>query len=180
MKINVILAILVVALGYMTCKNLKKTTAPQDPAMAGAPASQNNTLPLQTQAPPQMVVVPIEKLPPATASRKAYLSTGWWRIPMAYQPNDSTVHLHYQSKWLRFREDQTFDILINNKVADTGRWNYDETKNDIYLSCNDPYINNTWRVMEKGFIMIWKGNTDINVTGIQVRLEGVNTPPPDN
>ncbi|MBK8554803.1 MAG: hypothetical protein IPL65_03055 [Lewinellaceae bacterium] len=127
---------------------------------------------------PDHVDVPIDALPPATASHRAYLSTGWWHLNMAYQPSDTLVHLNYQSKWLRFREDQTFDILINNKVVDSGRWNWDEKKNEIYLSCHDPYINNTWEVIDKGFVMIWKGNTDLNVTGIQIRVAGSRTPPP--
>jgi hypothetical protein len=135
---------------------------------------------MQHGQPPAMVIVPIDALPPASASRRAYLSTGWWHLNMAFQPSDTLVHENYQHKWLRFREDQTFDILIKNKVVDTGRWNWDESKNEIYLSCKDPYVNNTWQVMDKGFVMIWKGNTALNVTGIQVRVIGSKTAPPEH
>jgi hypothetical protein len=201
MKINILLGILVIAAGYLTCKNLQKTTATPnaEPAPAVNAVSANQSKASQWHAsyyvegenpdtaytmqhgqPPAMVIVPIDALPPASASRRAYLSTGWWHLNMAFQPSDTLVHENYQHKWLRFREDQTFDILIKNKVVDTGRWNWDESKNEIYLSCKDPYVNNTWQVMDKGFVMIWKGNTALNVTGIQVRVIGSKTAPPEH
>lgn len=132
----------------------------------------------QVKEPPRFVKVPVDALPPPTASHRAYLSTGYWHLNMAFQPSDTTVHYNYQHKWLRFREDQTFDVLINRKIVDTGRWNWDAAKNEIYLSCNDPYINNTWSVTDKGFVMIWKGNTALNVTGIQIRVVGSGALPP--
>lgn len=197
MKLNILLGILVLALGYLTCKSLKKTTPEPPQAAQPAPTTQDQgrgynwnashvvhgdnpdgAFTKQIQEPPRMVAVPVDALPPASASRRAYLSTGWWHLNMAFQPSDTLVHHNYQSKWLHFREDQTFDILINNKVVDTGRWNWDEAKNEIYLSCKDPYINNTWQVMDKGFVMIWKGNTELNVTGIQVRVVGTKNAPP--
>jgi hypothetical protein len=201
MKINILLAILVLATGYLTCKNLQKTpeAPPAPPPTATVPPEQDlrNSLNLkashvvegdntdaaytkQIQEPPLMVNVPVNALPPASASRRAYLGTGWWHLNMAIQPSDTLIHHQYQSKWLRFREDQTFDILIKNKVVDTGRWNWDESRNEIYLSCRDPYVNNTWAVTDKGFLMIWKGNTDLNVTGIQVRVVGSKSAPPEN
>jgi len=199
MKLNILLSVLVVALGYLTCKSLQKT-APETAVEVAPPATAQNqgsginwnasriihgdnpdsARTRQSTEPPSMVNVPINALPPANASRKAYLSTGWWHLNMAFQPSDTTVHRHYQPKWLRFREDQTFDILIKNKTVDTGRWNWDEAKNEIYLSCKDPYLNNTWFVTSRGFLMIWKGNTGINVTGIQVRVVGSKNAPPEN
>jgi hypothetical protein len=201
MKINILLAILVVATGYLTCKNLQKipaeTPAPSPAASVPPEQDPRNSLnwkashvvegdnadlayTKQIREAPLMVNVPIDALPPATASRRAYLSTGWWHLNMAIQASDTLIHHQYQSKWLRFREDQSFDILIKNKVVDTGRWNWDETKNEIYLSCKDPYVNNTWAVTDKGFVMIWKGNTALNVTGIQVRTVGSKSAPPEN
>ena len=200
MKFNILLILLIVAVGYLTCKNYQKNPQqPQPAAQPEAPVVQNQGSGLnwnasrvvqgsnpdgaftyQVQEPPRMVNVPLNTLPPLTASRKAYLSTGWWHLNMAFQPSDTLVHKNYQHKWLQFREDQTFDILIKNKVVDTGRWGWDEAKSEVYLSCKDPYINNTWHVTEKGFVMIWKGNTDINVTGIQVRVVGSRNAPPEN
>ncbi|MCK6693783.1 MAG: hypothetical protein L6Q97_17010 [Thermoanaerobaculia bacterium] len=188
MKLNIILAVLVAVLGWATCKNFKKTQTADAPAVpVEAPKTSPAGLPgwnasrviegnnpdsagtYQVKEPPRMVTVPVDALPPATASHKLYLSSGYWHMNMAFQPSDTTVHHNYQSKWLKFRQDQTFDILIKGKVVDSGRWNWDVTKNELYLSCKDPYINNTWAVTDRGTVMIWKGNTSINVTGIQVR-----------
>lgn len=179
-------------MGWATCKNLQKTqsaevSASEQPAATGPGGwkasrviegnNPDSAGTYQVKEPPHRVNVPVDALPPATASHKAYLSTGYWHLNMAFQPSDTTVHHNYQSKWLKFREDQTFDVLIKGKVVDSGRWNWDEVKNEIYLSCNDPYINNTWTVTDKGFVMIWKGNTAINVTGIQIRVVGSGSLP---
>lgn len=193
MKLNLLLAVLVTVMGWVTCKNLQKTQEPLSPQSettkspegpSGWNASRvidkyhpDSAGTYQSKEPPRLVQVPVDALPPATASHRAYLSGGYWHMNMAYQPSDTTIHEQYQKKWLKFREDQTFDILIHGKPVDSGRWNWDEDKNEIYLSCNDPYINNTWKVIEKGFVMIWKGNTSINVTGIQVRVVGSGTLP---
>lgn len=192
MKINILLGILVVAVGIWTCKNLQKTTAPetttapvQEEKQYGMRAShviegeRSDTIQgtYQVLRAPKMVQVPVDVLPPPSASKKAYLSTGWWHLNMAYQPSDTTIHHHYQSKWLQFREDQTFDVVIKGKVVDTGRWNFDQDHKEILLSCKDPYINNSWGVQDKGFVMIWKGNTSLNVTGIQVRVIGQRAEP---
>lgn len=192
MKLNILLSVLVAVVGWATCKNLKKSqpgdTAVVEQPSASGPSGWNASRVVkgdnpdtagtyQVKEPPKMVNVPVGALPPATASHRAYLSTGYWHLNMAYQPSDTTVHQHYQAKWLHFREDQTFDILIKGQVVDTGKWNWDEEKNEIYLSCHDPYINNTWQVIDKGFVMIWKGNTALNVTGIQVRVVGSRTLP---
>ena len=193
MKLNILLGILVIAVGIMTCKNLQKTKTPEatSPEAAQAEAEygmkashiiqgeRSDTVQgtFQVRKAPKMVQVPVDVLPPPTASKKAYLSTGWWHLNMAYQPSDTTIHHNYQPKWLHFREDQTFDIVIKGKIVDTGRWNYDSEHNEILLSCKDPYINNSWGVQDKGFVMIWKGNTSLNVTGIQVRVVGQRTEP---
>jgi len=192
MKLNLILAVLVVTLAYVTCRNLRKETPiVETPIEEGAtsyggyPSSHgiyssnpDSAPPIQNATPPRRVHVPIENLPPASASRKAYLNTGWWHLTMAYQPNDSTIHHQYQPKWIKFHEDQTFDVLIGGKVVERGKWGWDDPKNEIYLSCQDPYINNTWSIQDKGFVMIWKGNTAINLTGTQVRVVSNKTPPP--
>src|SRR5262245_45602120 len=112
MKLNVLLVILVIALGYLACKNLQKT-APRPP-----PPTTETTPPVedpdsgynwkaarvvhgdnpdgayaqQSHEAPRMVTVPIDALPPASASRRAYLTTGWWHLEMAFAPTDSIVH----------------------------------------------------------------------------------------
>ncbi|HMX40275.1 MAG TPA: hypothetical protein PKD78_08110, partial [Saprospiraceae bacterium] len=185
MKINLLLSLMALALSYGTCKNFRKTpeAAPQPQPVDQSKRGQishnaahvfdgshpDSAYAVQVQAPPRHVDVPIDALPAPTASHKAYLSTGWWHLNMALSPTDSTVYRHYKDRFMKFREDQTFDIIHQGKVVESGRWNWDRDLNEIYLSCSNPYINNTWKVTDKGFVMIWKGNTALNVTGIQIR-----------
>ncbi|MCY7328354.1 MAG: hypothetical protein LH618_07400 [Saprospiraceae bacterium] len=198
MKLNLILSMLTLLFSYATCSKAQKV--PETAAVQEAPVEPKRTsiggmevshfheggsnpdsaFTMQVAEAPRMVKVPLDKLPPATASRRAYLATGWWHLNMAFQPSDTTVHHQYQHKWLKFKEDQTFDILIKNQIVSSGRWGWNEDKNQVYLACNDPYLNNTWRVNEKGFVMVWIGNTELNVTGIQVRVIDSKTPPPAN
>lgn len=191
MKINILLAVLALGLGYATCKTIKKPDAAaaeqpkliipdehagdQDAALnfkAAHVLSSNpdSAPPVQIHRAPARVNVPIASQPAPTASRKAYLATGWWHCSDAMCGIDSLVGLSYKPKWMKFREDQTFDVIIKGKVVDTGQWAFDEAKNQIFLSCKDTYLNNSWQLQDKGFVMIWKGNTDLNVTGIQVRV----------
>jgi hypothetical protein len=164
----------VVFAAIASCKSPKSNESAATPAHSGAPASGG------TGKTPPLVNVPVDEIKPPSASRVAFLTTGWWNFNMALHPNDSLIHLNYQHKWLKFKENQIFDVLIKGQVVDTGRWNFDDQNNIIYLSCKDPYINNTWTVMEKGFVMIWIGNTAINTTGTQIRVANLRTPPPAN
>lgn len=197
MRLNIILFFIILVAASFACNNTKKTnaeSASMDPVPAKksetdsypwkasgvAGANPDSSRNMEMREAPKMVNVPMYLLPAPSASRRAYLSGGYWWLSMAYQPSNSEVHKQYQPKYLKFREDQTFDILINSKVVGSGRWNWDDTKDEIYLLCNDPYINNTWAIQDKGYTMIWKGNTDVNVTGIQIRVINVTSLPTGN
>ncbi len=193
MKVNLFLATLVVVASYATCKNLQKppTAAPQpvDETASYSNSGYNwkasrviegdneGAFIHQVSQAPARVVVPWDKITPPSTSRRAYMATGWWNVRMAYQPSDTTVHKHYADKSLKFREDQTFDILQDGKVQESGHWAYDDPNKVLYIACNNTYFNNTWKLQENGFRMVWLGNTDINVTGIQIRLDGSKSPP---
>lgn len=194
MKFNLILVSLVVLVSYLTCKNMHKTEAP-----AAQPETASNdygnsgynwkashvingnnpdtAMTYQVAKAPARVNVPWDKIKPPSTSRRAFLATGWWNTKMAFQASDTTAHIHYMGKSLKFREDQTFDILKGEKVLETGHWAFDEDNKVMYISCNDTYFNNTWKIHENGFRMVWLGNTDLNFTGIQVRFDGSKTPP---
>ncbi len=201
MKINIVLALIAIALGYTTCKTFKKqetpaattTTSesgltpindlskPQPNGYLKEQASDRHAAhilgfnhdtapPVQVRRAPDRVNVNIDAVGKASASRKAYLSTGWWHCNTAMSAVDSTINENYKQKFMKFREDQTFDVIIKGKVVETGRWAFDDAKNQIFLSCKDNYLNNSWQIQDKGFVMIWKGNTDLNSTGIQIRV----------
>ena len=194
MKFNIILAALVVLVSYLTCKNLHKSTATNQVMQDTVPAYKDNgynwkashvidgnnpdsAFSYQIVQPPARVNVPWDKMPAPSTSRKSFLSTGWWNLRMAYQSSDTTVHKNYIGKFLQFREDQTFDIIQGKKVVETGRWGFDEANKTIYISCKNTYFNNSWKINENGFRMVWLGNTDINFTGIQMRMDGTKTDP---
>ena len=204
MKLNFILAALLASvLAFSACKNAQKTTPATEP-VAAIPATEpqpaesgpdprywrashvfdevqpDSAYPYQSKQTPRRVEVPWDKLQRPSTSRRAFMATGYWSAIMAYQPSDTTVHHNFLGKYLKFCEDQTFDIIVKNKVVDTGHWNFDEEKMTVYLSCQDPYFDNTWTVQERGFRMVWKGNTELNVTGIQVRMDNSAALPAGN
>lgn len=197
MKLYLYFAALALIFSFSACKNAQKTTPASEPISA-VPETQesdpgpwhasnvihdeqpDSAYPYQSKRAPKHVDVPWDKLQRPSTSRRAFMITGWWSPVMAFQPSDTTVHRNFMGKYLKFREDLTFDILVKNKVVDTGHWNFDEDKMIIYLSCQDPYFNNTWAVQERGFRMVWRGNTDLNITGIQVRMDNSTSPPPSN
>ncbi|MBL7829133.1 MAG: hypothetical protein JNJ57_21030 [Saprospiraceae bacterium] len=197
MKINIILAVLVVVASYFTCKNFKKTDVPPA-ATSETPAPPNQysnsgynwkashviegnnpdtAFSYQTKQAPAYVDVPWKRVPAPSTSRRAYMSTDWWVPKFAFQGSDTTVHVNYITKTLKFNEDQSFEIHEKGKQVEKGNWAFDEDQKILYLACKNTYFNNTWRVRENGFRMVLLGNTDINVTGIQVRLDGSKTPP---
>ena len=189
MKINILLGIALLAAIYMTCKNLQKTQQEEAVAAVPAPVSANakvlkimgegadSTNQLQFSEPPPAVVVPWEKPGRPSTSRRAFMSSGYWNPISAISPTDTTIYRQFRPKWLKFKDDQTFDIIMQNKVVETGHWAFDEDKFVLYLASKDPYFNNTCNIKERGFRMILIGNTEINVTGIQVRLDMKNELP---
>ena len=174
MRVNIILAVAALVLGYITCKNFQKTS---DASSAPAPAA--TTPPSAAPPKPHYTTIPVDRpgLAP-TASRKAYLATGYWSITTAVTSNDSTLRPQYESKWFQFREDMTFDILAKGKPKVSGRWNFDEKREELYLSCEDAYLNNTWKVIGNGFSMVWIGNTAYNSSGYQLRINNFKELPP--
>lgn len=197
-KLNIILGIIALLLGYATCKNLKKTAETAETTQAPAPKPEDSgTMPsgfraahvfnmehpdtaaaIQVNQPPHWVDVPIDALPPASASHKAYLCNDdkYWHFNMAFAPTNKLVHEHYKDRYVKFRPDQSFSIVYKGKIIDNGRWNWDRDKNEIYLSCTNPYVNNTWKVIDKGNVMIWTGSTELNVSGIQIRVVATQKP----
>lgn len=179
MRLNFLLVVIALALGYATCKNFQKTAATPDQAEAAAQkakATVDNT----KYYVPERVEVPRDKLPPVSASRKAFFTDGFWHFNFAQHPLDTTIHKQYTSKWLKFYPEQRFEIISKGKVIDTGWWNFDEANKELYMSCQDNYVNNTWKILEKYPTIVLLGNTSLNVSGTQIRVINTkNTPPTD-
>lgn len=187
MKVNILIGIVLLGVIYLTCKNFQQSQTAETAATAFPQSTtksngryikvfgenSDTTLngQIQFSEPPPHVDVHWERIPPPSTSRRAFMTTGWWNPITGISPTDTTIYQQYKPKWLKFKDDQTFDILMHGKVIDTGNWAFDETKFILYLSCNDPYFNNSWNIKERGFRLILIGNTDINITGIQIRLD---------
>ncbi len=181
------------------CKNPKEATAtalPPTPETPQAPAKQEldprgyrashivegsraDTAQGTTQIvkTPELIHVPYYEIKPPSASRMAYMNTGWWTAKMAYQPTDTTIHVNFLGKYLQFEQTQLFHIFQNGQQVDTGMWSFDEEKQILYLACHDPYYNNSWKIMEKGFTMILIGQTNENFSGIQIRWDNYKQKP---
>jgi hypothetical protein len=185
MRLNLILAALVAIMAYVTCKNLRNTAAAPDnvgtATTATAPASGSDApaTPAKSSVKvPALVHIPIDEAPKPNASRKAYLSGGYWNFDAAVSgSNEDMLIAEYRSKWLKFKEDQTFNILINNKIVHAGRWTWDEDNSQIYLSCPDPFVNGVWGIKAVGFRMVWTGNSAYINHGHQVRLSNAKELP---
>jgi hypothetical protein len=115
-------------------------------------------------------VVDVNSIPPASASKRAFLASGSWTFLAAVQPSDSLVFKQFEGQKLVFKEDMTFEVYQNEKLDGEGLWNFDSEKSVIYLSSKFPYLNTTWKVMERYFTMIWIGQTDTNSSGIQLKI----------
>jgi hypothetical protein len=155
-KLNIVLGILACFLIYVTCKSKGVSTPTPTPTPTLSPAPTPS--------------IPIASITPPSASRKSYLSTGYWHVKHAASITDTTAYRSINPKVLRFRENQTFDIYLDNKVLMSGDWAFDEEKAELYLSCNDKWFNNSWKVIENGFTMVLVGNTGLNKSGMQIRM----------
>lgn len=188
MKLNIFTIAVLFAVA-ISCKNARKSATPSSAASGTSSAT---TTPEATAAPaaplppavqvPKLVHIPVESLPPCNASRKAYLSGGWWNFNAAVSgaANEEMLIAEYRHKWLKFKEDQTFDILINNKVVSSGKWGWDEPNSTLYVSCSDPFVNGAWAIKNSGFTMIWIGNSPYTTHGYQLRLSNTKAEPGSN
>jgi hypothetical protein len=156
-KINIALGFIACFLIYVTCKS----KGLQSPTLTPTPT------PTLT---PNSPTIPIASVPAPTASRRSYLATGFWHVKHAVSFTDTTVYRYINPKILKFRENQTFDIYLDNKVLTSGDWAFNEEKMELYLSCKDQFLNNSWRIKESGFTMLLLGNTDLNKSGIQIQM----------
>jgi hypothetical protein len=150
---------------FFSCKTTKKTQTTAKVATEVMPVKKQ-----EGKNPPKQYVVDVNSIPPASAGKRAFLASGPWTFMAAVQPSDSLVFNQFEGQKLVFKEDMTFEVYQNEKLDGDGKWNYDSANSIIYLSSKFPYLNTTWKVMEKYFTMIWIGQTDTNSSGIQLKI----------
>lgn len=170
MKLNLLLTVVALALGYYTYKK-RSTTPASVPTMEVTPAAPTPDPP---SVPPAMVEVPKQKLPAPAAKRRTQLCEGWWYFHNVNSPTDKRIAEAYRNKMLKFYPDQRMEVLVKGEVQHYGWWNFDEQAKVFYLSCPDPYINNTWQVpIEEPHSLVLLGDTELNKTGIRFKI--INT-----
>jgi hypothetical protein len=131
-----------------------------------AQATQNQPVTATAQA---VTPISLAHVPKASASKTAYLGTGLWHCVSASRPGEDKYTLLATD--LRFATDGTVAIMQGDTQLGTGTWAFDDAQNMIYISSSIAQLNSSWKVLDKGFRMIWLGNTDINTTGVQIRWD---------
>jgi hypothetical protein len=150
---------------FFSCKSTKKTQTSAKVATEVITPKKR-----EGKKPPEQFVVDVNSIPPASAGKRAFLASGPWTFAAAVQPSDSLVFKQFEGQKLIFKEDMTFQVYQNDILDGDGKWNYDSENSIIYLSSKFPYLNTTWKVMEKYFTMIWIGQTATNSSGIQLKI----------
>ncbi len=143
-------------------------TTNQTPATA--PAKPNPVMPKPTGVgePTTSLKVPTAQKKPLSASKMAFLTEQNWLVTLASDPK--LFEKAYVNRWLIFQKDQTFQIFNDAKATHSGRWAFDEANETLFMNTDNPYFNNSWKcqVFKKNMLLL--GNTELNATGIQVRL----------
>jgi hypothetical protein len=180
MKQNILLTMLILILGYLTYRNFASNTLPasdnklvdREAAQLASRAAANlpDSIGGKPRFVPPRVTVPVDKLPDVSEEKKKTFAEGWWRLRGATSSEDAYISDFYNKRWLKFHENRNFDILINGKVVEQGRWNYDDKNEELLLSCQNVYLNNSWKVQVKLKMVFLIGNTTLNNTGIQIQM----------
>ena len=163
-------------------KTLSQEKTPANPAAQTtktAPTKPNPVIPPPTgvNKPTASLGVPTVQKKPLSASKTAFFTEQNWLVTLASGSEPKLFEKAYENRWLIFKNDQTFQIFNDAAPTNKGRWAYDEANDILFLSTDYPYFNNSWKcqVFKKNMLLL--GNTDINATGIQIRLFMTNKNP---
>ncbi len=146
------------------------------PATGTKPAAPTS----KTVAPPELGVskptaslgVPTTQKKPLSASKMAFFTTQNFLVTMASNTNSEPKLFEkaYENRWLVFQKDQTFQVFKDAVPTNTGRWAYDEDADILFLRTDNAYFNNSWKCQSFKKNLLLLGNTELNNTGIQIRL----------
>jgi len=85
---------------------------------------------------------------------------GKWKMVKVLEISEDVTEKHNpdNSRWIIFKEDSSFESGSAEKKENTGRWNINETKKELYLDSDageddDSY----WEVSFNNNLMDWKG-----------------------
>ncbi|HHS95548.1 MAG TPA: hypothetical protein ENJ45_03080 [Phaeodactylibacter sp.] len=103
-------------------------------------------------------------------SSKAAVVLGMWHyaIPIAVNPKDAEK---YKGRWIQFNRDDTFTSGIYLDQTNSGTWSFDDALNVVKMKFDkDEDIETEWAIQGSGEVIIWKGNTEHNKTGMQIKM----------
>jgi hypothetical protein len=125
----------------------------------------------QSQQAESVQPIDLSQVPKASASKTAYLNTGIWHCLAATKPGADDYQKNFRVTDLQFNTDGTVQISQNNQILASGRWAFEDSQNIIYVSSTLAELNSSWKVLDKGFRMVWLGNTNLNNSGVQMRWD---------
>jgi hypothetical protein len=154
---------------FLQCSNRPTQIAPAANSNTEAPTSTaTHATAIERQ---HVEPISLNHLPKPSASKSAFLSTGRWHCFAAMRPNDAQFQNSFPVTDLKFSQDGSVVIYADSTVLANGQWAVDEAKNQIFISSTIEGLNTSWKVLEKGFRMVWIGNTELNIHGDQIRWD---------
>jgi hypothetical protein len=120
--------------------------------------------------PSAKIAVPTAQKKALSASKMAFMTEQNFLVTLAAGSKPSDFTNFYENRWLIFNKDMTFSILKNDQAESTGKWAYDEAGDELFLRTDNKFFNNSWKCQNFKKNLLLLGNTELNHTGIQIRL----------
>lgn len=77
----------------------------------------------------------------------------------------------YVGRWIHMKRDNSFTSGLFFDENNSGTWSYNESTKIIKLNFKEPEeIESEWLVNANGDFIIWIGNANSNMTGLQVKM----------
>lgn len=77
----------------------------------------------------------------------------------------------YVGRWINMKRDNSFTSGLYFEENNSGTWSYDENEKIIKLNFKEPEeIESEWLVNANGDFIIWIGNANSNMTGLQIKM----------
>ena len=85
----------------------------------------------------------------------------------------------YKNHWIEFKGDETFTYGIGSKQTNKGVWklNWEEKIVDFDFENNTSRKDEQWKIMLNPPVLLLLGNSPLNGTGEQIKLDKVETRP---
>jgi len=87
----------------------------------------------------------------------------------------------YKKHWIEFKGDETFTYGIGSKQTNKGIWklNWEEKIVDFDFEDNKSRKDEQWKIMMNSPVLLLLGNSPLNASGEQIKLDKVEARPAD-